>query len=62
MGDRHRRLAAIGADVYVIATIRRGARGRAGNNLALGHVGLIHLLFLEKNRPGSRNGCICALE
>jgi hypothetical protein len=24
---------------------------------AVGRVGLIDLFFLEKNRPGSRNGC-----
>ena len=36
----------------------KGVRNRrAGNNLPLGRVGLIHLLLLEKNRPDSRNGC-----
>ena len=36
----------------------KGVSGRrAGNNLPLGRVGLIHLLLLEKNRPDSRNGC-----
>jgi hypothetical protein len=63
MGDQHRLAEARGdrrgAGVENVLPKRgKGVGGRrAGNNLPLGRVGLIHLLLLEKNRSDSRNGC-----
>ena len=58
VSQRPEAIAAAPASKMLCRRRGKGVGGRrAGNNLPLGRVGLIHLLLLEKNRPDSRNGC-----